>query len=44
MDLYANERNLKKFIETDFNNVTEDLKPLPPMVPLQKVGWEIQKM
>jgi len=30
MDLYANERNLKKFIETDFNNVTEELKPFPP--------------
>ena len=43
MDLYANERNLKKFIETDFNNVTEELKPLPPMVAVHKVGWEIAK-
>ena len=43
MDLYANERNLIKFIETDFNNVTEDLKPLPPIVAPYKVGWEIAK-
>ena len=43
MDLYANERNLKKFIETDFNNVTEELKPFPPMVAPHKVGWEIAK-
>ena len=43
MDLYANERNLKKFIETDFNNVTEELKPFPPMVAVHKVGWEIAK-
>ena len=43
LDLYPNEKNLKEFIETDFKSVTEDLKPLPPMVPFHKVGWEVGK-
>ena len=43
MDLYPNEKNLKKFIETDFKDVADELKPFPPMVSPFKVGWEFIK-
>jgi hypothetical protein len=43
MDLYPNPSNLKKFIETDFKDVVDDLKPFPPMVSPFKFGWEIIK-
>ena len=31
LDLYLNEKNLINFIDTDFRNVTKDLKPFPHM-------------
>ena len=31
LELYANEKNLIRFIETDFKNVTNELKPFPHM-------------
>ena len=43
MDLYPNQSNLKKFIEIDFKDVVDDLKPFPPMVSPFKFGWEIIK-
>ena len=39
MDLYPNEKNLIKFIETDFKNVSSELKPFPARVGLIKVGF-----
>ena len=41
MDLYPNEKNLKKFIETDFNEVSNELKSFPPEMKFYKVGWYI---
>ena len=38
LDLFPNQKNLKKFIETDFNEVEEELKPFPKMVPFYQVG------
>ena len=43
MDLYPNQSNLKKFIEIDFKEVVDDLKPFPPMISPLKFGWEIIK-
>ena len=37
-DLFASAKNLKTFIDTDFKEVEEDLKPFPEMVPAYKVG------
>ena len=37
-DLFPSVKNLKIFIETDFKEVEEDLKPFPKMVPAYKVG------
>ena len=37
MELYPNEKNLIKFIETDFKDVVNELKPFPPIVPAYKV-------
>ena len=45
MDTYASQKNLIKFIETDFKNISQDeLKPFPPMVPIYKFGWEMAKI
>ena len=43
MDLYPNQKNLIKFIATDFKEVEKELKPFPPMVPIYKFGWQIIK-
>ena len=37
-DLFPSVKNLKAFIETDFNEVEEDLKPFPQMVPAYRVS------
>ena len=37
-DLFQSVKNLKTFIETDFKEVEEDLKPFLEMVPAYKVG------
>ena len=39
MDLYPSEKNLIKFVETDFKNVSSELKPFPARVGLIKVGF-----
>ena len=36
-DLFPSVKNLKTFIDTDFNEVEEDLKPFPEMVPSYKI-------
>ena len=41
MDLYPNQKNLIKFIDTNFEDVKNELKPFPPMVQLHKFGWII---
>jgi len=38
LDLFPNQKNLKKFIETDFKDVEDELKPFPKMVPFYQVG------
>ena len=38
MDLYPNQKNLIKFINTNFSDVQNELKPFPPMVPIYKFG------
>jgi len=44
MNSYANQKNLKKFIETDFKNIPpEELIPFPPMVPIYEFGWMVLK-
>ena len=44
MNTYANQKNLKKFIETDFNKIPpEELIPFPPMVPIYEFGWMVIK-
>ena len=43
MDLYPNQKNLIKFIDTNFSDVQNELKPFPPMVPIYKFGWQIIK-
>ena len=44
MNTYANQKNLKKFIETDFKSIPpEELIPFPPMVPIYEFGWMILK-
>ena len=37
MELYPSEKNLIKFIETDFKEIINELKPFPPVIPLYKV-------
>ena len=45
MELYPSEKNLIKFIETDFKDVVNELKPFPPVVPAYKVFFiTIQKI
>ena len=39
LDLYPSKKNLKKFIETDFNDVKDELLPFPPMVSIYRFGW-----
>ena len=41
LDLFPNQKNLKKFIETDFNDVEDELRPFPKMVPFYHVGYVI---
>ena len=44
MNTYANQKNLKAFIETDFNKIPpEELIPFPPMVPIYEFGWMVIK-
>ena len=44
MNTYANQKNLKTFIETDFNKIPpEELIPFPPMVPIYEFGWMVIK-
>ena len=43
MDLYPSQKNFKKFIETDFKDVQNELKPFPPMVEMYKFAWQIIK-
>ena len=44
MNTYANQKNLKAFIETDFNKIPpEELIPFPPMVPIYEFGWLVIK-
>ena len=38
LDLFPSAKNLKKFIETDFNDVEEELRPFPKMVPMHHVA------
>ena len=41
LDLYPNQKNLKKLIETDFKDVEDELKPFPKMVPFYHVGFVV---
>ena len=41
LDLFPNQKNLKKFIETDFNDVEDELRPFPKMVPFYQVGFVV---
>ena len=41
LDLFPNQKNLKKFIETDFNEVEEELKPFPKMVPFYQIAFVV---
>ena len=41
LDNYANQNNLIKFIDTIFEDVKDELKPFPPMVPIYKFAWQI---
>ena len=41
LDLFPNQKNLKKFIETDFNEVEEELKPFPRMVPFYQLAFVV---
>ena len=43
MDLYPNQKNFKIFLETNFEDVKNELKPFPPMVKLYKFAWVIIK-
>jgi hypothetical protein len=44
MNTYANQKNLKKFIETDFSKIPpEELIPFPTMVPIYEFGWMVIK-
>lgn len=42
-DLYPHSKNLKKFIDTKFEDVEDELKPFPPMVSTYRYGWEVIK-
>ena len=39
MDLYPSEKNLIKFLETDFKDVKHELKSFPSKVGLIQIGW-----
>ena len=41
LDLFPSEKNLRKFIETNFSEVEEDLKPFPTMVPFYTVAFVV---
>ena len=41
LDLFPSEKNLRKFIETNFSEVEEDLKPFPRMVPFYTVAFVV---
>ena len=41
LDLFPSSKNLKKFIDTDFKDIEEELKPFPSMVPAPKIIFVI---
>ena len=41
LDLFPSSKNLKNFIDTDFKDIEEELKPFPSMVPAPKIIFVI---